>query len=112
MRGTEGMNFKISTMGKSEVDRRRPTNLKPLTIEKVLLFIDSKQIDPHVKALLRDMAQNYPKNALQNWMKNFSKHLSKAQKLIRQKPMQPVDNIEQDLVAEEELKLPENNEFE
>ena len=107
---TDKVNFKIVSMGKG-AEGRVPSNFKPLTVEKVLMFIESKQMDPQVKSILKDMAQNYPKNALGNWIRNFSKHVARAQKMIALDPKKYITDIVEKQPDPNNMSLPEENEF-
>jgi hypothetical protein len=105
---TENVNFKISAGGDGK--NRPPSDLRPLTVEKVLAFIDSKNFDGQIKAILKEMALNYPKNALKNWIKNFSKHAMKAQKLLAKNPQKGVQEI-QEKSEQSMMRMPEQNDF-
>lgn len=105
---TENVNFKLGAMG--ETQNRKPCDLRPLTVEKVMAFIDSKNLDGQIKTILKEMALNYPKNALKNWIKNFSKHVSRAQKVISKNPQKGVQEIAERNEAAPMI-MPEQQEF-
>jgi hypothetical protein len=100
----EGINFKIVSTGNHQFDNRRPTKLVHLTLEKVLRFIDAKQLDVHVAALLKKTVNAYPENALENWVNNFSIHLSNARKKVQAMNLPPsvADLESESLVSNEE----------
>jgi hypothetical protein len=79
----EGFNFKVLTMGRDEVDRRKPCNLNPLTLSKLFEWIESKSIDHRLKEQLKKSASKYPQQALPVWQKNYSRHVAAAQLLLR-----------------------------
>lgn len=79
---TEGVNFKI-VMPHGDIDRL-PCKLQTVTLEKVCRFIDEKEISPKIKAQLKKMAGTYPEQALENWVNNFSHHLTRARRLVKQ----------------------------
>lgn len=105
---TENVNFKVGTAGEGQ--NRKPSDLRPLTVEKVLAFIDSKNLDGQIKGILKEMALNYPKNALKNWIKNFSKHVSRAQKVLSKNPQKCVQEI-QERKNSDVMRMPEQQEF-
>jgi hypothetical protein len=86
---TENLGFRILTMGREEVDARRPCNLRPLTLEKLNAWIDAKRIDSRLKEELKKSAASYPNQALFTWQKMYSKHLAKAQNTLQDKPAPP-----------------------
>lgn len=83
---TEGFKCKIISTGREEVDKRKPCELNPLTIEKLLKWIDAQQIDDMTKQELKKSASKYPHQALGTWRKNYSKHVVNAQVKLRKKP--------------------------
>lgn len=83
---TEEFQFKMITSGREEVDKRKPCELNPLTIEKLLKWIDAQQIDESTKQELKKSASKYPHQALGAWRKNYSKHVANAQAKLRKKP--------------------------
>lgn len=80
---TEGLNFKIVSMGKDAVDQREPCNLRPLTLEKLFEWIDAKTSDARLKDYLKKSASKYPNQALSTWQKNYTKHVATAQKFFK-----------------------------
>jgi len=90
---TENVGFKVITMGREEVDNRRQSNLRPLSLKKLLAWIDGKRIDSRLKAELKKMAAAYPNQALIVWQRNYSVHLAKAQNMLRNKPAPPPANV-------------------
>jgi len=79
----EQFNFKILTTGREDVDNRKPCNLSPLTLEKLLKWIDKQTVDENTKRELKKSASNYPHQALGSWQKNFSKHVATAQAKLK-----------------------------
>lgn len=88
---TEKLGFKILTMGKEELDSRKPCNLRPITLAKLHAWIDSKTIDNRLKIELKKSAANYPQQALSTWQKMYSKHLAAAQNALEAN-LNPIDN--------------------
>lgn len=78
----ESMNFKVTIPGD---DRRKPCNFKVLTLEKMVKWIDDQNVEQAVKEELIKKARTYPTFALPSFKKNFTIHLSKAQKIVRDK---------------------------
>lgn len=94
MKSTEGINFNIGPMDgkKRKPEKRNPCNLSPITLEKLLIWIDAKEgIDEKVKELLKKMASTYPESALATWQKSFNKYLAKAQSIILKTPKKFVE---------------------
>jgi len=113
---TENLGFKVLTMGREEVDSRRPSNLRPLTLQKLQAWIDNKRIDSRLKEELKKSAATYPQQALSTWQKMYSQHLAKAQNALRQKPAPPSPVVElgdepRKVENEKENNVPENDEF-
>lgn len=115
---TENLGFKVLTMGREEVDSRRPCNLRPLTLQKLYAWIDDKRIDSRLKEELKKSAASYPQQALSTWQKMYSQHLAKAQNTLKKKPAPPPvsvvelgDEIRKVEQHEEENNVPENDEF-
>lgn len=79
----EQFKFKILTTGREDVDNRKPCNLTPLTLEKLLNWIEAQRIDENVKLELKKSASNYPHQALGTWRKNYSKHVATAQAKLK-----------------------------
>lgn len=78
----EGVNFKVVAFGDQT---RQPCNFKVLTLEKLTKWINAQSLDPTVKEELVKKATTYPTCALPSFRKNFQTHLSKAQKIVRDK---------------------------
>lgn len=112
---TEGLNFKIVSMGKDAVDQREPCNLRPLTLEKLFAWIDTKTIDPRLKEYLKKSASKYPHQALPTWQKNYIKHVAAAQKLFQKQaiPTMPktVELGDEDQNEIDDSHMPHNEEF-
>lgn len=114
----ENVSFKILTMGRDEVDNRRPSNLRPLTLPALHAWIESKQIDSRVKEKLKKMASAYPQQALPSWVQNYNRHLAKAQKELKKTlddevqtaPIVELGDEERE-TNEEENRIPTNDEF-
>ena len=83
---TEGVNFRVVSMGRDEVDSRRPCNFRPLTLENLYQWIDSKNLEPRIKAELKAMAGQWPQQALPVWQKSYTRHLVIAQNKVRNGP--------------------------
>lgn len=90
---TENIGFKVSTMGREEVDLRNPCNLQPVTLAKLFNWIDSKSIDVLLKVELKKSASSYPQQALGTWVKMYSRHLATAKKHL-QKQKSIVNKVE------------------
>jgi len=104
---TENIGFKVTTMGREEVDLRNPCNLQPITLKKLFNWIDSKTIDVRLKIELKKSASSYPQQALGAWVKMYSRHLATAQKSL-QKQKSNLKKVE--LVEEQKMdKYQENN---
>jgi len=82
----EQFKFKILTTGREDVDNRKPCNLTPLNLEKLLKWIDAQRIDENTKRELKKSASNYPHQALETWRKNYSKHVASAQAKLKKLP--------------------------
>lgn len=114
---TEGINFKVSSMGREEVDNRPPCNLRPLTLSKLHAWIDGKSIDSRLKEELKKSASKYPQQALSTWQKRYSKHLANAQNALMKKPVTSIAPIvelgdePQNTIVEDLMNVPKNNEF-
>ena len=79
----EGINFKVTIRGKSD---RKPSNLNPLTLQKLFKWIDDKPaINVEIKEELKKMASTYPQQALTKWQLAFPKHLIKARETLANK---------------------------
>lgn len=78
----ESMNFKVVAFGDPA---RQPCNFKVLTLEKLTKWINAQSLAPAVKEELVKKAETYPTCALSSFKKNFQTHLSKAQKIVRDK---------------------------
>lgn len=81
MKNTEGINFKIELPG----EKRKPCKLQYLTLDQLIRWINAQNIDEAVKEELIKKAKGYPNFALSSFKKNFPTHLSKAQKVVRDK---------------------------
>lgn len=80
MNSAEKFNFKVSAVGSED---KKPVVLRQLTLDKVLDWIDNQSLDPQVKEALKKSASSYPHKALGNWRKNYQRHLSKAQNIVK-----------------------------
>jgi hypothetical protein len=101
----ESLNFKITNL--SDKEKRKPTNLKILTLSKLHEWIDSHTFDASIKKILKEMASTYPQTALPVWKKNFLQHLAKAQKKASDLPREELtDSISTELGI-----MPLDNEF-
>lgn len=80
MNSNEGLNFRIHLIGQAN---RVPCNLNPITLDKLINWIDKKEVEMPVKEELKRMAGKYPENALPNWVKNYNRHLLKAKKKVK-----------------------------
>lgn len=78
----EGVNFKVVAAGDQ---KRTPCNFKVLTLDKLVKWINEQHLDPVVKEELIKKAGSYPSGSLSSFRKNFQTHLSKAQKIVRDK---------------------------
>jgi hypothetical protein len=78
-KNAEHLNLKINAGER----KNQPCNLRIITLEKVIQFIDNKKIDFNTKKILKNSASKYPQQALENWVKNFDKHLIKARTCLK-----------------------------
>ena len=85
---------------------RTPSKLNTITLEKVIAWIDKREPDEPVRKELKRMVSFYPQTALENWMKNFQTHLSKARQAVSQK--QRIEIVE---LGEELVEIPESTEI-
>jgi hypothetical protein len=109
---TEGVNFKVLTMGKSEIDRRQPSNLNVMNLKKVQSWIDAKPISDELKDELKKMASTWPDQALDFWVKSYSRHLENAQRNLTNKPKPVVELGDEPYVSRNEVnQVPKNDEF-
>jgi hypothetical protein len=81
MNSAENLNFKVVIPG----DDRKTCNFKILTLDKIVKWINDQSLDQTVKEELIKKAKTYPNSSLSSFRKNFSKHLSRAQKIARDK---------------------------
>ena len=84
MSSAENMGFQVKILDGNK--KRKPCDLQPLTLAKVIDWIEAKRLDPKVKEELKKSAANYPQQALSNWQNNFSLHLEKIQNIMRSNP--------------------------
>ena len=116
---TESLGFKVVSMGREEVDSRRPCNLRPLTLAKLCAWIDAKRIDSRLKEELKRMAATYPQQALSTWQRTYARHVATAQNMLREKVVSPPANVvelgDEPIIKrdenEEKNNLPDNDEF-
>lgn len=106
----EQFKFKLITSGREDVDNRKPCNLNPLTLEKLLKWIDAQRLEEPVKIELKKSASNYPHQALGTWQKNYSKHLSSAQAKLKKtpKPKPPIQELGEEMENRNERESYEN----
>jgi hypothetical protein len=106
LNSAENLGFKIVTMGREEIDKRKPCNLRTVTQAKLQAWIDAKSIDPRLKEELKKSVANYPQQALSTWQKMYNKHLVTAQNVIKGKsaPIPTENTIEKD-----QNNVPEND---
>lgn len=88
----EHFDFKIGIIGQ---DERKPCNLRPLNLDKLLLWIDAQKVDEALKVELKKSASGYPHQALSAWRKNYVKHVMTAQEKLRSipKPKMPIKEL-------------------
>lgn len=79
MNEAEKIKFRLAA-NKEEYEKRVPCNLTTLTIKDVNKIIDEKEIDEGIKDKLKNMAKNYPFQALSIFVKNIDKNISKIRK--------------------------------
>ena len=87
MNDTEKMRVKVVAMGNPLVDRRKPCNQRPVTLESLLSYIDSVVRDERVREEVKKMATAYPYQALPSFGKNLNLHIQKAQKKVALTPV-------------------------
>jgi len=80
----DNFNFKVMTMGKEAVDKRKPCQLNHLDLASLFHWIDSKNVEDRIKIELKKSASTYPQQALVHWQKNYTNHLAKAQEQVRE----------------------------
>ena len=71
--------------GNYEVDNRKPSNLRILTLEKLFAFIDGKVKDEKLAEIVKNAAKQYPQQALSNFKKNIQSHIAQSQKKLNNK---------------------------
>lgn len=92
----ESFKFKVITTGRQDVDKRRPSNLNPWSLEKLVKWINAQPLDEKIKLELVKSASAYPHQALGVWRKNYEKNLTIAQaKYQKIKPKVIVEEIEE-----------------
>lgn len=74
----EKINFKIITSN----DDRKKSNLKSLTHQGLMDWIDRQNLEAELAEEVKKMAGKYPNQALLNFKKNFQKHVGIARKKI------------------------------
>jgi hypothetical protein len=84
---TEKMKVSVVSTGNAIVDKRTPCNLRPLTLQGLLDFIEVSVRDERVRGEVKKMAKNYPAQALWAFRKNIRLHIEKAQKIIALAPV-------------------------
>lgn len=109
---TEGVNFKVLTMGKSQIDQRQPSNLDVMTLKKLQAWIDAKPISDELKQELKKMASSYPDQALGFWVKSYSRNLEIAQRNMTNLPKPVVELGDEPYVSRNDVsQIPKNDEF-
>lgn len=118
MKNAEGFNFSVSNMSASG---RKKSKLNTITLEKVNVWIENKNLDKPIENELKIMASVYPQNALENWMKNFQLHLVRArEKFQKSRKIEVIDLVEElveksvdDIVENDSTigKAPQTDEF-
>lgn len=106
-------NFKVKiTTGRDEVDTRKPCDFSNLNIKKLCAWIDNQPVNSTLKSELKRSASSYPHQALPNWKKNFSKHVSRIQNNLNNKKfkaninLQPAEkNIDINPVVEADVQI-------
>ena len=78
---TDSISFKVVTPSSGE--GRSYCKLFTMTLEKVNKWIDDKKLDPKLTLQLKKMVAVYPEQALENWVKNYKHHLTKARKALK-----------------------------
>jgi hypothetical protein len=84
----ENLNFRLVTTGNPLVDNRQPSNLRPLTLEKLNAYIDVRVKDKKLAELVKKLAKGYPQQALWSFKKNIQTHIGRAQKQLAQQPLE------------------------
>jgi len=79
MNSAENLNFKVVAFG----DERKPCNFKSLNLEKIVKWIKNKNLGHEIEQELIKKAGTYPNSSLLSFKSNFSKHLSKVKKIVR-----------------------------
>src|ERR1700753_680899 len=59
---------------------RRTVNLRPVTLQQILDYIEIQDIDPELKDVLRKKVSRYPNQALQRFATNFNQILNAEQR--------------------------------
>lgn len=111
---TESLGFKVSDMS-NEKENRPKSNLRPMTLAKLHLWIDGLTIETRLKEELKRMASQYPQQALSAFPKNYRTYLAKAQNNLKNKPQvkpEPVVELGDELPETDNLNdMPHNDEF-
>jgi hypothetical protein len=87
MQGTERMRVKVVSMGNPIVDKRKPCNMRPVTLEGILAYIENTVRDERVREEVKKAAVAYPYQALPMFGKNIRQHIERAQKKIALTPV-------------------------
>ncbi len=82
---TERANFKVTINNKKRLSEReqylrKSVNLRPVTLQQILAYIDIQNISAELKEALRTKAQRYPNQALQRFADNFNQILNTTQR--------------------------------
>jgi len=90
------MNFSVTIPGKS----RSPRIARMLTLERLIEWIKSQDLDEHTTKSLIYLASRYPSHALPLFKKNFNLMLQRARAMRKADSTGPVEKKEAEPVAE------------
>ena len=105
----EGLNFKVVTMGREDVDNRPPCNFRPMTMKRLLDYIEGNVTDPLVREEVKKAAAMYPQQALASFKKNLNTHIARARKKLIDTPLN--QSIQEPKNESEKDENPSSDEF-
>ena len=104
MHGTERMKVRVVSTGNPIVDKRKPCNMQPVTLEGILAYIENTVRDERVREEVKKAALGYPYQALPNFGRNIRQHIERAQKKIALSPKHKGELGEEPAAKEEGVK--------
>ena len=103
----KNMNFKVTMPGDEDNVHGRNTAKPLVTLDRVVLWIRSLELDEYTTDGLIKTAENYPHGALSLFRKNFDTMLAR----VRQKRSQEEEIAAQEMRKEEEAEKKSKNEL-